>query len=124
MGHGGGFGWAYSRPTGSTANSFSAGGPLVSPNAEGMLVIPVAPHSAFNRALFLSAGEKLALEVLPANGELGVEADGRLMGAARPCDVIGVVMRPAAARVIRPGGTTFYQRAQRKLRLTGSAEAE
>ncbi|MEV7779651.1 NAD(+)/NADH kinase [Kitasatospora sp. NPDC088351] len=111
-------------PTGSTAYSFSAGGPLVSPSAEGMLVIPVAPHSAFNRALFLSAGEKLALEVLPTSGELGIEADGLLVGAARPGDVIDVVMRPAAARVIRLGGTTFYQRAQRKLRLTGSAEAE
>ncbi len=111
-------------PTGSTAYSFSAGGPLVSPSAEGMLVIPVAPHSAFNRALFLSAGEKLALEVLPTSGELAVEADGRLVGAARPGDVIDVAMRPAAARVIRLGGTTFYQRAQRKLHLTGSAEAE
>ncbi|MDH6136860.1 NAD+ kinase [Kitasatospora sp. MAA4] len=111
-------------PTGSTAYSFSAGGPLVSPGAEGMLVVPVAPHSAFNRALFLSAGEKLSLELLPQSGELGVEADGRLMGSVRPGDVVEVVMVPAAAKVIRLGGTTFYQRAQRKLRLSGSAEAE
>ena len=42
-------------PTGSTAYSFSAGGPIVSPSVEGLLVTPAAPHSAFNRALFLSA---------------------------------------------------------------------
>ena len=42
-------------PTGSTAYNFSAGGPLVSPMAEGLLVTPVAPHSAFNRALFLAS---------------------------------------------------------------------
>src|ERR1700716_1623049 len=66
-------------PTGSTAYSFSAGGPIVSPTAEGLLVTPVAPHSAFNRALFLSGGEKLALEVLPTSGELAIEADGRVV---------------------------------------------
>ncbi|HEX9336383.1 MAG TPA: NAD(+)/NADH kinase, partial [Pseudonocardiaceae bacterium] len=48
-------------PTGSTAYNFSAGGPIVSPKAEGVLVTPVAPHSAFNRALFLSSGERVVL---------------------------------------------------------------
>jgi NAD+ kinase len=111
-------------PTGSTAYSFSAGGPIVSPSAEGLLVTPVAPHSAFNRSVFLSAGEKLTLEVLPRSGDLAVEADGRLVGHVRPGDVIDVTMLPAAARVVRLGHTTFYQRAQRKLQLTGSAEPE
>jgi NAD+ kinase len=110
-------------PTGSTAYSFSAGGPIVSPNAEGLLVTPVAPHSAFNRALFLSSGEKLALDILPASGELAVEADGLLVGYLRPGDVLDITLLPAAARVVRLGRTTFYQRAQRRLRLSGSAEA-
>lgn len=111
-------------PTGSTAYSFSAGGPIVSPRAEGLLVIPSAPHAAFNRALFLSAGEKLALSVLPASGELAVEADGRVMGTVRPGDVVEVAMLPAAANVVRLGRTTFYQRAQRRLGLSGSTEAD
>jgi len=111
-------------PTGSTAYSFSAGGPIVSPNAEGLLVTPVAPHSAFNRALFLSSGEKLALGILPASGELAVEADGLLVGYLRPGDVLDINLLPAAARVVRLGRTTFYQRAQRRLRLTGSTEAD
>lgn len=109
-------------PTGSTAYSFSAGGPIVSPSAEGLLVTPVAPHSAFNRALFLSAGEKLALEVLPRSGLLALEADGRVVGRVRPGDRVAITMLPAAAMVVRLGGTTFYQRAQRKLRITGSPE--
>jgi NAD+ kinase len=111
-------------PTGSTAYSFSAGGPIVSPSAEGLLVTPVAPHSAFNRALFLSAGEKLALEILPGSGQLGVEADGQLNGYLRPGDVMELTVLAGAARVVRLGRTTFYQRAQRRLRLTGSLEAE
>ncbi|MFD0275592.1 NAD(+)/NADH kinase [Kitasatospora sp. NPDC127111] len=109
-------------PTGSTAYSFSAGGPIVSPTTEGLLVTPVAPHSAFNRSVFLSGGERLALEVLPHSGDLAVEADGLLVGRVRPGDVVEVAMLPTAARVVRLGHTTFYQRAQRKLRLSGSPE--
>lgn len=111
-------------PTGSTAYSFSAGGPIVSPGAEGLLVVPVAPHSAFNRALFLSGGETLALEVLPSSGELAVEADGRVVGHLLPGDVVDLKLLPSAARVIRLGRTTFYQRAQRRLRLIGSVETD
>lgn len=82
----------------------------------------MAPHAAFNRSVFLSSGERLALEVLPHSGDLAVEADGRLVGHISPGGVVEVTMLPAAARVVRLGQTTFYQRAQRKLRLTGSAE--
>jgi NAD+ kinase len=110
-------------PTGSTAYNFSAGGPLVSPSAEGLLVTPAAPHSAFNRALFLSATERLTLTVLPTSGELAVEADGIVVGHVNPGDQVQLRTLPGAAQVVRLGRTTFYQRAQRKLRLTGSAEA-
>jgi NAD+ kinase len=111
-------------PTGSTAYSFSAGGPIVSPRAEGLLVTPVAPHSAFNRALFLSSGEKLALTILTGSGRLAVEADGIVVGHVSPGDVVDLTLLPAAAQVVRLGVTTFYQRAQRRLRLTGSAEVD
>jgi NAD+ kinase len=111
-------------PTGSTAYNFSAGGPLVSPLAEGLLVTPVAPHSAFNRALFLSSNEKVLLTVLPGSGEPALESDGNVVGQLHPGDTVEVGTIPGAARVVRLGRTTFYQRAQRKLRLTGSAEAD
>jgi NAD+ kinase len=111
-------------PTGSTAYSFSAGGPIVSPRAEGLLVTPVAPHSAFNRALFLSSGEKLALTVLASSGRLAVEADGMVIGHLVPGEMVELTLLPAAAQVVRLGLTTFYQRAQRKLRLAGSAEVD
>ncbi len=111
-------------PTGSTAYSFSAGGPIVSPGAEGLLVTPVAPHSAFNRSLLLSSGEKLALDILPGSGEWAVAADGRVVGYVGPGDTVDLTVLPGAAQVVRLGRTTFYQRAQRRLRLTGSAEVD
>jgi NAD+ kinase len=89
-----------------------------------VLVTPVAPHSAFNRALFLSSSERVVLTVLPGSGELAVEADGIVVGYVHAGDSVELGTVPAAANVVRLGKTTFYQRAQRKLRLTGSAEAD
>ena len=57
-------------PTGSTAYSFAAGGPIVSPRHRGLLVTPVAPHAAFDRA------------GLPAPGRAPARARARPLGAA------------------------------------------
>ena len=109
-------------PTGSTAYSFSAGGPIVSPSVEALLVTPAAPHSAYNRGLVLSVDDRLGLEILPASGPLAVEADGNVAANVKPGDQIDLLPRPGAAHVVRLGHTTFYERARRKLGLTDSAE--
>jgi NAD+ kinase len=109
-------------PTGSTAYSFSAGGPIVSPAVEALLVTPAAPHSAYNRGLVLSVQDSLVLQILPASGRLAVEVDGQVAVHVGPGDQIELQPRPGAARVVRLGHTTFYERARRKLRLTDSAE--
>jgi NAD+ kinase len=109
-------------PTGSTAYSFSAGGPIVSPSVEALLVTPAAPHSAYNRGLVISVLDSLELELLPGSGQLAVEVDGGVAANVRPGDRIELRPRPGAAHVVRLGRTTFYERARRKLRLADSAE--
>jgi NAD+ kinase len=109
-------------PTGSTAYSFSAGGPIVSPNVEGLLVSAAAAHSSFNRSLMLSMDERLELDVLPSSGRLAVEVDGIIHGYASGGDKLSIMPVPAAAQVIRLGKTSFYERARRKLRVEGSAQ--
>ena len=109
-------------PTGSTAYSFSAGGPIMSPSVEALLVTPAAPHSAYSRGVVLSVHDTVTLDILPASGRLAVEVDGEVAGYVGPGDRIDLRSRPSAARVVRLGMTTFYQRARRKLRLTDSAE--
>jgi NAD+ kinase len=111
-----------STPTGSTAYSFAAGGPIMSPSVEALLVTPAAPHSAYNRGVVLSIQDTVALDMLPSSGRLAVEVDGQVSRYVGPGDRIDLRSRPDAARVIRFGGTTFYERARRKLRLTDSAE--
>jgi NAD+ kinase len=109
-------------PTGSTAYSFSAGGPIINPRIEALLVTPVAPHSAYNRGLVLSVDDTLALDILPESGELAVEVDGQVAGRLVGGDCIELRPRPGAARVIRLGHMTFYERARRKLQVSDSAE--
>jgi NAD+ kinase len=110
-------------PTGSTAYSYSAGGPIVSPTVDGLLVIPAAAHSTFNRAIMLSNTEHLELRVLGTSGDLAVEVDGIVSGQVKPGDVLSFHSLPGAGRLIRLGRTTFYERARRKLQVSGSAEA-
>src|SRR3954447_19479458 len=104
-------------PTGSTAYSFSAGGPIVSPNVEGLLVSAAAAHSSFNRSLLLSADERLELDVLPTSGRLAVEVDGIIRGYVESGARLTITPIRAAAQVIRLGRTSFYERARRKLRV-------
>jgi NAD+ kinase len=109
--------------TGSTAYSFAAGGPILSPRVEAILVVPASAHSSFDRALVLPADEDVTLELLPTTGRLAVEVDGEVVGYLNADDRITVTACPAAAHVVRLGGTTFYQRARRKLGIKGSIEA-
>jgi NAD+ kinase len=108
-------------PQGSTAYAFAAGGPLVSPRAQGMIVMPDAPHGLFNRAVVLADGERLGIELLPRSAPVSLERDGRLFGHAEPGARLEIQGRPDAAWVVRvyPGG--FAERARRKLGITDLA---
>jgi NAD+ kinase len=108
-------------PQGSTAYAFAAGGPLVSPRAQGMIVVPDAPHGLFNRAVVLAEGEHLGIEVLASSAPVSIELDGRLVGHAEQGATLDILAHPNAARVVRvyPGG--FAERARRKLGITDPA---
>jgi NAD+ kinase len=108
-------------PQGSTAYAFAAGGPLVSPRAQGMIVMPDAPHGLFNRAVVLADGERLGIEILSASAPVSIECDGRLLGHAERGAALEIVVLPDAAHVARvqPGG--FAERARRKLGITDPA---
>lgn len=70
-------GVVFATPQGSTAYSFSAGGPVLAHDVDGILVTPVCPHSFFNRSILFNANESLEVK---NNGtrEMKVAVDGRL----------------------------------------------
>jgi NAD+ kinase len=75
-------------PTGSTAHAFSAGGPVVWPEVEAMLVVPLSAHALFARPMVVSVNRTIALEVLPGTTNGVLWCDGRRM-----------VELPAGARI-------------------------
>lgn len=71
-------GMVLATPTGSTAYSFSAGGPIVWPGVQALLAVPLAAHALFNRPLVVGPQSVLTVEILPQSGGLGVLwCDGR-----------------------------------------------
>ena len=109
-------------PTGSTAYSFAAGGPIVSPRHRGLLVTPVAPHAAFDRAVFLHPDERLRVHVLDRSAPLLLEADGQRVAELNAGDCIEFTISARPAQILRLHEQGFYERARRKLQLTDSSE--
>jgi NAD+ kinase len=87
-------------PTGSTAYSFSAGGPIVSPTMGGIVVTPVAAHMVFDRSLVLGVEEHVRLEVLGEEPGL-LSADGRESLELPVGSSVRIARAPEPARLIR-----------------------
>ncbi len=64
-------------PTGSTAYAFSAGGPVVWPAVEALLVVPISAHALFARSMVVAPTSVVAMEVLPSGAEAVLACDGR-----------------------------------------------
>ncbi|MEU2715586.1 NAD(+)/NADH kinase [Streptomyces sp. NPDC007205] len=110
-------------PTGSTAYSFAAGGPVVSPRAEGLVFTPVAPHMVFNRSVVAAPDEPIALRILERSGQAAVSIDGQLRGVLSPGDWIGVYAAPRRLKAVRLGPTDFYGRLRERMNLTDAPAA-
>jgi NAD+ kinase len=108
-------------PQGSTAYSFAAGGPLVSPRAQGLVLTPDAPHGLFNRSVVLAEHERLEVEVLASSAPVSLEVDGQLLDTLDPGAMLELLAVLNAAKVLRvqPGG--FADRARRKLGIADPA---
>jgi NAD+ kinase len=104
-------------PTGSTAYSYAAGGPVISPAAQGMLVTPASPTSGISRPLFLCPAEQLQLELLEGAGGPALEIDGNVRDHLGPGDVVTIRWRADAGLVVRLDAAAHEQRQRLKLSL-------
>lgn len=110
--------------TGSTAYSFAAGGPVVSPHVPALVFTPVAPHMIFDRSLVLDARrERVAVRVLEHSGQVAVSVDGQLRGVLGPGDWVAVYAAPHWARLIRLHEGDFLHRVRDRFGLADSAAA-
>jgi NAD+ kinase len=104
-------------PTGSTAYSMSARGPIVSPGHRALLLTPVSPHMLFDRSLVLDPDEAVEIEVhghRPA--ELAI--DGQRVATLVERDAVSCVAAQERARLVRFGERRFHQILKAKFGLS------
>ncbi|HXY94103.1 MAG TPA: NAD(+)/NADH kinase [Acidimicrobiia bacterium] len=95
-------------PTGSTAYSFSARGPIVSPRHRCLLLTPVSPHMLFDRSLVLDAEESLCFRVSDDRSVV-LTADGRELGELAAGDSVTCTGGSAPARIVTFRPRDFHQ---------------
>jgi NAD+ kinase len=95
-------------PTGSTAYSLSARGPIVSPRHRAMLLTPVSPHMLFDRTLVLDPTEVIEIEV-SGHRLAALALDGRPVASLDDGDVVRCEPSPATARFVRFGHERYHQ---------------
>jgi NAD+ kinase len=109
-------------PTGSTAYSFSARGPIVNPSVRCLVLTPIAAHMVFDRSFVLGAEQAVILEVVGDEPAI-LSADGR-QGIELPIGSrirIGAAPRPARL-VVGPDGRDFLTRVRDKFGLPGDPD--
>lgn len=103
-------------PTGSTAYTFSAGGPLVDPELEALVITAVAPHNLFSRPIVLRPDQQLRLTVeddRPAR----VNVDGRTLGVLTPGEHVEIARGDRSARFVELWPRNFAVSVREKFQL-------
>lgn len=110
-----------STPTGSTAYSLSAGGPVVSPEVEALVVTPICAHTLSARPMVLPSNEQVS--VLATSRQRGqqvlVMTDGQEACALENGDLVRVRKAPVAAHIVQVSGPSFLVKVRTKLGWAG-----
>ncbi len=104
-----------STPTGSTAYSVSAGGPIVSPDVNGIVITPICPHSLTFRPLVVPDGAEIAVRLLTPHMDTIVTIDGQTALPFNYEEEIRVRVYPKMLPMLVAPGTNYYQLLNEKL---------
>ena len=107
-------------PTGSTAYSLAAGGPVVNPSAEVFTLTPICPHALSNRSVIIGLHSTVKVKVLSETVEVILTADGQTTYPLAAGDVITIRKSRATISLLHLAGSTFFDTLRRKLNWSGS----
>lgn len=102
-------------PTGSTAYSLSAGGPIIVPDVDAIVVTAICPHTLAVRPLVVPASERIAVRPLDREQALDLTADGQVVDSLEPGDTVVVERAEHRVALVRMPGYTFFGTMRRKL---------
>lgn len=104
-----------STPTGSTAYSLSAGGPIIRPDMNLLLLTPICPHTLHSRSIILSQDDVIKVTVLADHPEVMLTVDGQEGYKLLPKDTVIVNKSSFSTRLIRIKKRSFYDLLRKKL---------
>ncbi|HIE10230.1 MAG TPA: NAD(+)/NADH kinase [Kiritimatiellae bacterium] len=110
-----------STPTGSTGHSLSAGGPIVHPGCNVMIVNPICPHTLSNRPLILSADSVVEVQVGDTPKRLLFSADGQQHERVAEGDCLTVKKSVRTAHIVFLESTRYFALLRHKLHWRGSS---
>jgi NAD+ kinase len=113
-----------STPTGSTAYSLSAGGPVVYPTLDTLVVTPVSAHTLAVRPVILPAGVEVTVHTDGAAEELLVTVDGQVGTTFSSGEVLSIRRAERGVLIVRFPGTSFFRTLRQKLGWGGLAERD
>jgi len=105
-----------STPTGSTAYSLAAGGPIVTPSVDAFLVTPICAHTLTHRPLVLPNSVKIEVTVKSLREAAYLTVDGQVGIAAHSEDVVCMRKADSYVELVRPPATTYFEILQKKLK--------
>ncbi len=108
-----------STPSGSTAHSLSAGGPIVTPDMEAFLITPICPHTLSNRPLVVSGDSKIEMEQISESKGVGLTVDGQIYFDVKVGDRIVIEKADNKLQLIDIQTRTFYDVLREKLNWRG-----
>ena len=101
-------------PTGSTAYSLSAGGPLLHPSIPGWVMVPIAPHTLSNRPIVLANAAEIAIEIV-AGRDASANFDMQSLASLMHGDRIVVTRSEHQVRFLHPKGWTYFDTLREKM---------
>jgi len=119
-----GDGLIVSTATGSTAYSLSAGGPLVSPDVDCLLITPVCPHSLYSRAMVISGSSTVGVSFAGSPEHVFLTVDGQQGSGLEPGDLVVVSRARTKAHLVRMKDWNFFEVLRKKMKEGHNSEGQ
>lgn len=105
-----------STPTGTTAYSLSAGGPILHPTLDAIALVPICPHTLSNRPIAINSASKVEITLVQATDDARVHFDGQLQMSLQLGDKVLVQRAEKTVSLLHPLGHSHYDMLREKLR--------
>lgn len=110
-----GDGLIISTPTGSTAYNLAAGGPLVRPGLDAVVLSPICSHTLTQRPMVLSEKSTITIELMPPAEEVFITLDGQVGRPLKPREVVKCTASPHYLSLVVPSSFDYFAMLRKKL---------